>query len=226
MPELPILGEDGRLFPLAPITILGFATYPKDKKARAQLIADLLVRLEKSSAGDFSGLAFLVPTLQRSPGTDEVMRRAGKAREAAHFASSVLQVMLSASESHPDLEMNASIAAWGLGKVAHAASDRTHWRHWGAYKSVAHIWLAIETMRERYPDMPAVTLIFEHLQDVLDLSESIRRYAEKIRIFKRGTAWKVPEAVSTSVVPIPTGILTDNFLASLATYKPTNSSKV
>lgn len=204
---------------MAPIFLIALSTYPKNDKARAELAADLLMRYH-SPSGDLSGLAFLLPILHRSPGTDEVLRRAAKAREGAQFASAVLQVMLCASHFHPDLEMNASIAARGLEKVAFAASERTQWRLWGAHKSVSHLWLAIEATAERNPGTSARHIIFDHFQDILDTAESIRIYAEERRFIKRQTLWRVPASHPTTRVPLPVKPLTDAFLDAIASYEP------
>ncbi len=228
MKELPIVDDEGCLLPMAPILLVALSVYPKDPKSRLELATDLIVRLHGGSKGDLSNLVFLLPIIHQAPATDEILRRAVKAQEGAQFASSALQIMLCASEFHPDLEMNLSIAAWGLGQgpVARtrALSGRTQWRYWGTYTAVAPLRLAIETVCESRSPEPE-QLIFEPLQDILDLTESIRLYAEERRILRRRIALRVPSSIPTKRVPLPVSPLAPAFLEALKTYKPTNSKQ-
>lgn len=226
MPELGIVADDGSLLPTAPIVLLAISIYPKDERSRTHLAADLLMRWLKPS-GDLSGLAFLLPMLHRAPAANELLRNAAQAGGRANFASNTLLIMLCAAEFHPDLEVNASIAAHAVEQITRAVSERTKWRIWGHYKSAAHLRLAIETVLEEQPaDSPSIgRYFFDQTQRVLDLSESIRLYAEKHRILKRGTTWKVPPSIPTARVLLPLKPLSDVTLAAIRSYEPPHSRK-
>lgn len=233
MPELPIVDNEGKLLPMAPVLLMAIMLYPDDEKARDHFAASSIVRLvsnpDMEIRADPSKWGPLIPILHSAPSADEIARKAQRTAENSWIATTALGIMLSAGEHHPDQKIDISRALWALAQVnPDVPSSRTRWRAWRRFRSVAHLDLAIGSLLGRYGQVEGpefLKLLFHHFGQYLGLSEAVRRTAVARRFLAFDDSWRVPPQLELRQFTVSFPPLSEALLAALAAYLPEHSDE-
>ncbi len=235
MPELPILGSDGKLAPVAPVLTLAVMNYPTDERARLEFAASYLVGILKNPENlDLSSLGFLVPYLRTAPTPNELEKDVQKAVRNSGVASKTLRILLSAAEHHPHVKMNVEKALYVIEKlVTGAPGERTRDTMWKKFRPVAHLDLAVSSLANAHgvprdiaqdpAQFDPFGLVSKHFEEFLAYAEAIRCSVEKHRLIKSAELWRVPASLEFPALTVLFPPLTEPMLAVLATYSSKHS---
>jgi len=232
MPDLPILGSDGELAPIAPVLTLAVMTYPDDPIARAEFSSSVLVGLiENPESKDLSSLGFLAPVLRTAPAPTVLAGDVQRAAKSSWVATTVLSLMLSAAHHHPRVKRHAKHFFYVIDAlVVGAPTDKTFQEAWKKLRAVAHLDLAVSVLANAH-GVPAATakdieafnvlaFVSKHFREYLTYAESIRRSVEKHRLVAPRELWRVPPVLELPEVEFPYPPLPESVLAVLASYRP------
>ncbi len=232
MPNLPILGSDGKLVPIAPVLTLAVMTYPDEKAAREEFAASVLVGLIESPENkDLSSLGFLVPVLRTAPTPKVLAGNVQRAAKSSWVATTVLSLMLSAAHHHSKVKRHAKRFFYVIDElIAGPPTDRTFQQAWKTFRSVAHLDLAVSALASAH-GVPTATakdiaafdvfaFVSKHFQEYLTYAESIRRAVEKHRLVASKELWRVPPALELPEIDLRYPPLPESVLTALASYQP------
>ncbi len=235
MPELPILGRDGKLASVAPVLTLAIMTYPDDERARLEFVASYLVGILKNPENlDLSSIGFLAPYLQTAPGPKVLEEDVQRAVQSTWVATTTLAILLSAAEHHPQVKMKAKHAFGIIATLKPgSASPTTLQNIWKRFRPVAHLDLAVSSLANAHgvprniaqdpAQFDPFVFVSKHFEEFLAYAEAIRHSVEKHRLIKSAELWRVPPSLKLPARTVPFPPLTEPMLAVLATYSPEHS---
>lgn len=243
MPELDLL-SNGEISITAPIDILAAMFYPTDEEKRNQFLASEVVgRIIDEHTGD-DGITpgpSLLKALWKCPGPEKTRQQAFNQTEGGCIAGDVFLFVLnhSADGGSASLRKAEHVIAADIAQVCNyggeqlkGVSERTVRKHWGAFRSVAHLWGAYRLK----PDLLGSPLMdwrpcrSSSILPFLAVAEILRNWGERLTTEGHGgkygpvldpeTTWKVPDGLDLPPVTLGIPPLTDWARDQLEEYTP------
>lgn len=229
MPELPIT-ENGHPKFLASMEVLAVMAYPKisERIRRQEFLAsfeaDQIIELHKLGVVETFPKDWQVALgkktvealslLSDAPSKQQQMKTMGGKARHAWIAGEVLRFLLTASEHHPQVDVNIDKVIGMLGRHYQAnpspgprpiAGEESVRKYWKAFRSVSHLHLSLNSISRAVLGVPKDLeelikrgsqngeIMHKDLISVLTLAEKFRRAAEERGFFRRTEAWSVPD---------------------------------
>jgi hypothetical protein len=239
MPDLPIVGSNGKLHSFAPLVVLAVTTYPEDSDKQEELIASRfissLLPLKNSAKLIHQAVAeipWLVPALHRGPRPVELLRTAGRDGALSWAAGELLLTMLTAAVCHPELDISLTKAVYGLSRFTNGkptygggkakSAQRTLWKAWRRFRRVAHFCAVQQLWTQNNPERHDFGLwSVSNFEEYLSVAEAIRREAVTRRFLSEETTWRVPQLLRLRSIELDLGEgFKPEFLKILHSYRP------
>jgi hypothetical protein len=177
--------------------------------------------------------------LLRSPSAEKVLTDASTYAGYSWAAGELILFMISAAIHHPALDVTLTKAVWALSRIfageetygggSVSVSQRTVWKAWSRFKSVAHfhairqIWLQ-DKNRRTGPDIEGfVDLHNDRMLEYISLAEAVRKAAVERRILRHDETWWPPERLELPPARVQVPPLPPTALEELAKYAPEHS---
>jgi hypothetical protein len=254
MPVLELLESDGSLSLFAPVNLLAVTMYPDQEEKREELLVTTAVQLllkhadskkQKGKSKKREGQASIpVPAewlavLLRSSSAEKVIEDAAAYAGYSWVAGELIMFMISAAIHHHAMDVTMTKAVWAqtrlfrgeetYGGTALSLSQRTVWKAWSRFKSVAHlhairqIWLQ-DKNRQTGPNIEGfVGMHNDKILEFLSIAEAIRKAAVERKILKHEETWWPPETLNLPPARVEVPPLPATALEELAKYVPEHS---
>ena len=179
----------------------------------------------------------MVPALHRAGTPSQVIEGAARDHAVSWAAGELLLVMLTAAIHHPEVRISLTKAVYGLsrffeGKPTYGgdqakAKERTLWKAWERFRSVAHFHAVRQLWtHDNHPNPETfATWTGENFEEYLAVAEEIRREAALRRLTDRVDTWCVPRALQLRRMQLELTALDSELLQILLQYKPEHSGK-
>lgn len=236
-----LLEEDGSLSWFAPVSLLAVSMYPDREDKREQFLINVAAQMIARGAEAKEEHDVQIPTawldsILQSPSSEKIISDSGVYASNSWIAGELIMFMIDAAIHHPELEVTLTKAVWALPRLLGgeetfgggtvSVAQRTVWKAWGRFKSVAHlhamrqIWLQ-DKDRQTGPDIEGfVALHNDKILEYLSLSEAIRKAAVERRILRHDDTWRPPESLQLPPARIEIPPLPQSAIEELKKYRP------
>lgn len=247
MPEIELLlGEDDSPSGFAPMAMLAVSAYPNNEAKRLQFLVTIAAQMTARSAKARNEKEVQIPAnwldmLLTSPPAEKILSDAVAHTALSWIAGELILFLIDAAMHHSELDVTPTKAVWVLSRLFKGAetfaggtvsvAQRTIWKAWGRFKSVAHIhavrqiWLQ-DKDRETGPDIERFTeLQHDRFLEHLAVSEVIRKAAVERRILPHKDTWWPPSGLKLPPARVDFPPLPQAALDELAKYVPEHSAE-